>query len=562
MKRVQNRLLLVAVIAALMAGCDSGGINIEPTTVDNSTNTGGGTNTPVTSYDGPCASYEQGDGTIVHGDYNESKGNCEYQRDFVDAGNPLMHDITLATLATLADGGAHVFIGSLVIGQNYDSHADMQAAGITQGGDGTKLTIEPGVTVAFNSAAESLVINRGSQIFAVGTSSAPITVTSLSDVNGEISDPEAVGEWGGMVVNGFGVTNKCEYTGSVDDGDLAMADGECNVDVEGLIGDAVSNYGGENNADNSGKLSYFRVKHTGFDVVPGNELNGITFGAVGSGTVLENIQAYSTQDDGVEFFGGAVNMTNYVAMFVNDDSIDIDEGYRGTITNSLVIQGQSEGANCIESDGIGSYSSKDDDTIQDFIARGLNSRPTIDGLTCIISPVDGSDDPGAGWRFREAIFPTVINSMVVATFNAADTKSLNDNYCLRIDNEETLQGAEDGDIVLESNIFVCEEKTNGDALPGGQTIQAWAVANENIFADVTGAVDPTANTSTNLQVLQGATLPIFSVNIADMVVNDVPITITPKGNRAYLGALSESEANLDWTRGWAVGLDKNLWIAN
>ena len=513
MKRVNNKLLLAAAITALLAGCDSGGINIEPETndnsVDNSTNTGGQTPTPDgDSYNGPCASYETEEGSIVHGDYNDVNGNCVYQRGFVDAGNPLRNDMTLSTLA---GEGAHVFIGSLVVGKNYDSHAEMQAAGITKGGDGAVLTIEPGVTVAFNSAAESLVINRGSQIFAEGTAAAPITVTSLSDINGEISDPETVGEWGGMVINGFGVTNKCDYTGSVDGGDLAMVGGECNVDVEGLIGDAISNYGGDNNTDSSGALRYFRVKHTGYDVVPGNELNGITFGAVGSGTVLENIQAYSTQDDGVEFFGGAVNMTNYVAMFVNDDNIDIDEGYRGTITNALVIQGEREGANCIESDGIGSYSDKTADVVQDFISRGLNSRPTIDGLTCIISPVDGSDDPGAGWRFREAIFPTVINSMIVATFNAADAASSNDNYCLRLDNAETLQGAEDGDVVLKSNLFVCEEKTKGNGLPGGQTLQAWAEANGNVFANVTGAVDPTSDANTELQVLEGAAHRRFSV---------------------------------------------------
>lgn len=557
MKLVSNKLLLAAAISALLAGCDSGGINIAPETNDNSTNNnnGGQTETPVDSYDGPCASYEKEDGTIAHGDFNEAQGNCVYQRSFVDSSSPLMQDITLATLA---GNGAHVFTGSLVVGKNYSTQAELEAAGITKGGDGPVLTIEPGVTVAFNSAAESLVINRGSQIFAEGTSAAPIIVTSLSDVNGEITNPEAVGEWGGMVVNGFGITNKCEYTGSVDAGDIAQV-GECHVDVEGLIGDAISNYGGGNNEDNSGALRYFIVKHTGFDVVPGNELNGITFGAVGSGTVLENIQAYSTQDDGVEFFGGAANLTNYVALYVNDDSIDLDEGYRGTITNSLVIQGGREGANCIESDGIGSYSSKDANTIADFIARGLNSRPVIDGLTCIISPVAGTDDEGAGWRFREAIFPTITNSMVVASFIGAENGS--DNYCIRLEND-TLDGAESGDVVMKSNIFACETKTKGGVLPGGQTVEAWASAN-NVFAeDFTAgmAYNPTATADTGLQILGGSPLPIFSLDTASMLVDGNPVTLIPENERGFIGALSESSDAGNWTSGWTVGLDTIDWL--
>ncbi|WP_288129769.1 serine/threonine protein kinase [Microbulbifer sp.] len=557
MKLASNKLLLAAAITALLAGCDSGGINIAPETNDNSTNNNGGgqVGEPTDSYDGPCASYEKEDGTIAHGDFNEAQGNCVYQRSFVDSGSPLMQDITLATLV---GNGAHVFTGSLVVGKNYGSQAELEAAGITKGGDGPVLTIEPGVTVAFNSAAESLVINRGSQVFAEGTSAAPITVTSLSDVNGEVTNPEAVGEWGGMVVNGFGVTNKCEYTGSVDAGDIAQV-GECHVDVEGLIGDAISNYGGDNNEDSSGALRYFIVKHTGFDVVPGNELNGITFGAVGSGTVLENIQAYSTQDDGVEFFGGAADLTNYVALYVNDDSIDLDEGYRGTITNSLVIQGGREGANCIESDGIGSYSSKDAATIADFIDRGLNSRPVIDGLTCIISPVAGTDDEGAGWRFREAIFPTITNSMVVASFIGAENGS--ENYCFRLEND-TLDGAESGDVVMKSNIFACETKTKGGVLPGGQTVEDWASA-DNVFAnDFTPGVayNPTAAADTGLQILGGAPLPIFSLDTASMLVDGSPVALTPENGRGFIGALSESSEEGDWTSGWTVGLDTIDWL--
>ena len=99
-------------------------------------------------------------------------------------------------------------------------------------------------------------------------------------------------------------------------------------------------------------LRYVVLKHTGFEVAPGDELNGITFNAVGSGTVVENVEVYSGYDDGVEFFGGAVNVTNLVAMYIRDDSIDFSDGYVGTVKNALVIHPPQNGNRCIEGDNI------------------------------------------------------------------------------------------------------------------------------------------------------------------------------------------------------------------
>ena len=82
-------------------------------------------------------------------------------------------------------------------------------------------------------------------------------------------------------------------------------------------------------------MRYVVVKHAGFEVAPGDELNGVTFNAVGSGTIVENLEIYSAYDDGVEFFGGAVNITNLVALYVRDDSIDFSDGYVGTVKNAL-----------------------------------------------------------------------------------------------------------------------------------------------------------------------------------------------------------------------------------
>ena len=126
-------------------------------------------------------------------------------------------------------------------------------------------------------------------------------------------------------------------------------------------------------------------------------------------------------------FGGSFDIENFVALYVRDDSIDIDEGYSGTIQNALVIQSESIGNHCIEADGIGSFSGLTDTEVEAKIAQGLNSAPTIRNLTCIISPsaAQGDFDPGAGWRLREGIFPTIEDSLVVTSFGA-DSADSND----------------------------------------------------------------------------------------------------------------------------------------
>ena len=115
---------------------------------------------------------------------------------------------------------------------------------------------------------------------------APITFTSVSDVEGTVG-PEDVQQWGGIVINGFGVTNACSYTGSVAGGDLATTD--CHVDAEGAAGLDESQYGGDNNDDSSGVLEFVVVKHTGATVGNGDELNGISFGGVGRNTIVNNL---------------------------------------------------------------------------------------------------------------------------------------------------------------------------------------------------------------------------------------------------------------------------------
>ena len=545
-----KHIFIISLLGVLLAGCSGGDISISPVTTDNSQDN----STTTTNIEqeaeevvNPCASYTK-DGNTFQGQYDGV--DCDYSAVFVDSGNPLTVDLLINDLA---NDGVHNFAGSLVVGQSA-TIAELTAAGITKGGDGPKLSIEAGATLAFPSAQQFVSIVRGSQMVAVGTAEAPITFTSQSDVAAQRGTGtlafNAVGEWGGMLINGFGITNKCSYTGSA--GSLTMAS-DCNVSTEGLTGNDETFHGGDNNEDNSGRLEYVVVKHTGAQVGEGNEINGITWGAVGSNTIVKNIQTYSTLDDGIEFFGGAVNIENFVSVYANDDSIDLDTGWSGTITNALVIQNEALGNSCIESDGIGSYSSKSAETVAAMIAQGINTKPTIKNLTCIVSGQDantGDRGEGAGVRFREAIDPILTDSMIVMAFSSDDADTT--NYCLRIDNTETAEGfTTAGRQSLFTNvIFACKDKTKGIASIGGLSIEEYFEANGALFADgVVSNDDPTATSNTQLVILEG-TPPIYSVATESMVVNDAAVTMTPASGR--IGALST--AATDWTAGWTYGI--------
>lgn len=557
-------------VATLMVGCGGGDINIAPQTADNSVDNSVTENAPTVTVN-PCASYENSGGTELIGEFDGT--NCTYNELFSDGGsNPIEVDLLIPELD---DGGAHIFQGSLFIGRNYSTDAGLTAAGIAAGGDGPTLSIEAGSILAFTSAEDFIAINRGSQIRAIGTAEKPIILTSQKDLDGEAT-AEEVQLWGGVVINGFAITNKCSYTGTRGSTTLTA---ECHVVSEGSEGENTTHYGGNSDTDSSGRLEYVITKHTGYEVATDNELNAITFAGVGSSTVVKNVQVYSSYDDGYEFFGGSVDVENYIAMFVRDDSIDMDEGYNGTITNALVIQSQYDGNRCIEADGIGSFTGKTQAFIDDIVARELNSRPTVTNLTCIVSPngvkdpadadnlnKQGTHDPGAGWRLREGIYPKISNSLVISSFGPQVDS---DNWCIRADTSQTAK-ADGSSLVdpvagaieagteayIKDSVFACETQSSKNM--GGvaaATYLATAAGGSNVFATVSGAVDATADLDTDLVLVEGTT-PIKSLDFAEMIVDGT--ALTARDALTYVGGIRS--AGTDWTSGWAIGLDAQLWF--
>jgi hypothetical protein len=212
---------------------------------------------------------------------------------------------------------------------------------------GNTLTIQPGVIVkgevGTGANASALVIARGAKINAVGTATSPIIFTTTADeiTPGQIASPnldsDLSGLWGGVLVLGKA---KGSFGGDVTE-----------IQIEGIPASDINGlYGGSDDADNSGVIKYISIRHGGANIGEGNEINGLTLGGVGSGTVIENVEVIGNQDDGIEWFGGKVSVKNAIVWNVGDDGFDTDQAWSGTLDNFIVITG-SETDHALEIDG-------------------------------------------------------------------------------------------------------------------------------------------------------------------------------------------------------------------
>ncbi|MDZ7738292.1 MAG: hypothetical protein U5K32_04295 [Bacteroidales bacterium] len=209
--------------------------------------------------------------------------------------------------------------------------------------DGVTLTIEPGVIVkgreGEGSNATALLIARGAKLMAEGTDSSPIIFTSVADniLPGEIESPnmdtDLNGLWGGLLILGKAPISA--------DATAVQIEGIPPSDQNGL-------YGGTEENDNSGVIRYISIRHGGANIGEGNEINGLTLGGIGSGTTIENVEIIANQDDGIEWFGGKVNVTNAIVWNTGDDAIDTDQSWGGTLDNFIIIN---PGDECFELDG-------------------------------------------------------------------------------------------------------------------------------------------------------------------------------------------------------------------
>lgn len=257
--------------------------------------------------------------------------------------------------------------------------------------DGHTVTIEPGTIIkgreGTGSVASAMIVARGGRVIAEGTPEKPIIFTSVLD---NIQIGEKWGDnltendrekWGGLIILGKAP--------------ISAGDGDTEAQIEGIPADEdFGKYGGDDPEDDSGIFRYISVRHGGALIGEGNEINGITLGGVGNGTVFENIEVSGTLDDGVEFFGGSVNAKNIIVTYQGDDAIDLDQNYSGTIENVLVVHGGDDSDKALEIDG-------PEGTLEDGLF-------TIDKGTFVF--VGGS---GTGGDFKSKAQGTLKNSVFI-----------------------------------------------------------------------------------------------------------------------------------------------------
>lgn len=278
---------------------------------------------------------------------------------FTSCGDDDTADIIINDYSTNYNGGGNTIDEAIELNGNYDASLTLDASrnyiitGPTIFEDGTTLTIPAGTVIRAAATGDEvyLAISQGAKIMAEGTSSDPIIFTSNS------TTPKA-GNWGGLILLGKAPINSVTGGTATSTSEIASLP-----------------YGGDVPNDNSGTLRYVRVEYSGGKADGQSENNGFSFYGVGNGTTVEYIQMFEGKDDGVEFFGGTVNVNNVSVVNAEDDSIDWTEGYSGTITDAYVKHGTDHDKG-IEADGYNT-------DIGNLSNPKYFSKPTVTNLTII-----------------------------------------------------------------------------------------------------------------------------------------------------------------------------------
>lgn len=201
------------------------------------------------------------------------------------------------------------------------------------------LTIRPGVVLYGVTGTSWLVVNRGNRISAVGTATSPIVFTSRDNVLGLAND-DSQGQWGGVVLLGRAPITDCTVAPAATPGTV-----DCERQTEGSVDPAY--FGGATANDSSGVMDYVQIRYSGYVLSGNSELQSLTLGGVGSGTTIGHFQSHNSSDDGFEIFGGRPTLRHVVVTGADDDMIDADTGYQGTLQFVLAIQKTSGNADSI-----------------------------------------------------------------------------------------------------------------------------------------------------------------------------------------------------------------------
>lgn len=374
---------------------------------------------------------------------------------------------------------------------------------------GGTLTIEPGTTIKGENGS-ALTITKEAKIHAVGTATAPIVFTSNKV-------PAASGDWGGVVVLGKGPINVTGGTNS----------------IEGFatsFGDRIS-YGGGPTPDpahDCGKLRYVRIEYAGFLLAPGNELNGLTLGGCGSATEVDFVQSHLGLDDGIEIFGGTVNVSHLVITQADDDSLDWDLGWTGKAQFVIVQQKAGRGDKGFESDNHPS--------VFDSTPR---SSPEIWNATVIGGDgvFDGHKQGGIHLRRGTA---GRINNTIVAFFN---------RFGIDIDGADSV--GQFGTALTVANTYFVRSTGSPGVWPAGFDVVS-GVENDNGFDEAT-MIGAAATNHVDVDVMltdpKNLTAPNFMPQAGSPVLTGCG---TPPPGFDQTATFCGAIGTIDWTAGWTA----------
>jgi hypothetical protein len=389
------------------------------------------------------------------------------------------------------------------------------------------LTIEPGTVIkgkeqaniTTGDGASALIIRRGGYIIANGTKENPIVMTSELDDLGSPSslEPTDRGLWGGLILLGSAVTNE---PGN-------------NTQIEGIPSEIYARFGGENDQDSSGVLRYISIRHGGFSIsgVAGDEINGLTLGAIGSKTVIEYIEVFANLDDGYEWFGGTVKCKYLVAAFCGDDCFDWDFGFRGLGQFWFGLQNTDESGRGMEMDG--------GDTDEGAMPFSI---PTVSNITLIGSgattfPLPSGEGNDRALYFRDNSGGHLYNAIITDFTGTGITV---EDLGSGADSRERL---EQGDLTIENVYWWDFGVTNAlDSVVKQDFVRTYLTGTgSNLIAD-----PMLANISREqMSSLDPRPLPSSPVVTGAMIPSDPFFTTV-----SYLGAFEPSVGL--WTEGWTA----------
>ena len=311
--------------------------------------------------------------------------------------------------------------------------------------DGAELTIEPGTVIKGDKQTKaSLICERGGKLIAKGSATEPIVFTSE-----EAAGSRKPGDWGGIIICGKAKNNQTEMQ---------------------IEGGPRTKHGGDNDADNSGVLSYVRIEFAGYPFQTDQEINGLTLGSVGSGTQIDHVQVSYSNDDSFEWFGGTVNCKYLVAFHGWDDDFDTDNGFSGAVQYGLAVRdakiADKSQSNGFESDNNASGSDVSPYTTATFsnitfigpkLQTGVKFENTTDFIT------GGSMNPNNGSALGK--FQSAMQIRRSSRLNVINSVAAGWPIGLIIDGEkgDTPAQAKAGTIHFHNNVFAGMDIIGSDA---------------------------------------------------------------------------------------------------